>query len=306
VAGRTAPAVGVDHGLMERGAADRAEVEEAAHDVVRGISRPFCSCGWRAHVGVDPDVAADTHLADSPSACSPGSAGVPGLAGTGADRYGMADVDEARTDGAPMGGLFGEQAGPVALTVPVLWGAGVLLRAWRVDGPGDVAAVVETFNDLATRRQFPGLPDPFTEDHAAEFIETREEMARAGAGITWAIADPDTGQTVGLVSVTRLDERAGHGEVGYWVRPAARRAGYATRAVQAAAAHAFTPANAGGLGLVTLTVICAVTNTASRSTAQRAGFTLIDLQPGDLPVEGGGTQAAVAYQRRHGGPPARS
>ncbi len=286
---------------MGRRAADRVEVEVAAHDVVRGISRPFCSCGWRADVGVDPDVAVDAHLANAPPASSPVGTVVPGLVAAGADRFGVADVDVPLIDGARVGDHFGEHSGLVVLTVPVLRGDGVLLRAWRVDGRGDVAAVVETFNDPATRRQFPGLPHPFTENHAAEFIETREEMARAGAGITWAIADQATGQAVGLVSVTRLDERAGHGEVGYWVRPSARRAGYATRAVQAAADHAFTPAGAGGLGLSALTVICAVTNTASRSTAQRAGFTLVDLQPGDLPVEGGGTEAAAAYQRHHGG-----
>ena len=291
----------VDHGCMGRRAADRVEVEVAAHDVVRGISRPFCSCGWRADVGVDPDVAVDAHLANAPPASSPVGTVVPGLVAAGADRFGVADVDVPLIDGARVGDHFGEHSGLVVLTVPVLRGDGVLLRAWRVDGRGDVAAVVETFNDPATRRQFPGLPHPFTENHAAEFIETREEMARAGAGITWAIADQATGQAVGLVSVTRLDERAGHGEVGYWVRPSARRAGYATRAVQAAADHAFTPAGAGGLGLSALTVICAVTNTASRSTAQRAGFTLVDLQPGDLPVEGGGTEAAAAYQRHHGG-----
>jgi len=59
---------------MGRRAADSAEVEVAAHNVVRGISRPFCSCGWRADVGVDPDVAADAHLADAPPAPSPGGA----------------------------------------------------------------------------------------------------------------------------------------------------------------------------------------------------------------------------------------
>jgi len=297
--------VDVDHGCMGRRAAERVGVEVAAHQVVRGISRPFCSCGWRAEVGVDPDVAADAHLAHTPPASSPASTVVQGLVAAGADRSGAADViEEVPNDGARVGDPFEEHAGPVELSVPTLRGDGVLLRAWRVDGRGDVAAVVETFNDPATRRQFPGLPSPFTEAHAAEFIETREEMARVGAGITWVIADQATGQAVGLVSVTRLDERAGHGEVGYWVRPAARRVGYATRAVQAAADHAFTPASAGGLDLVTLTVICAVTNTASRSTAQRAGFTLVDLQPGDLPVEGGGTESAAAYQR-YGGAPAR-
>lgn len=51
---------------MRRRAADSAEVEVAAHDVVRGITRPFCSCGWRADVGVDPEVAADAHLAGAP------------------------------------------------------------------------------------------------------------------------------------------------------------------------------------------------------------------------------------------------
>lgn len=49
---------------MGRRAADRAVAEPAAHSVVGGISRPFCSCGWRADAGVaDPGAAADDHLA---------------------------------------------------------------------------------------------------------------------------------------------------------------------------------------------------------------------------------------------------
>jgi len=53
---------------------DSAEVEVAAHNVVRGITHPFCSCGWRAEVGVDPEVAADAHLTGVPPASPPGGA----------------------------------------------------------------------------------------------------------------------------------------------------------------------------------------------------------------------------------------
>ncbi len=90
-------------------------VEVTGHHVVRGISRPFCSCGWRADVGVDPDVAADAHLAHTPPASSPGSTVLPGLVAAGADRFGVADVDGSFIDGARVGDLFGEHAGRVVL-----------------------------------------------------------------------------------------------------------------------------------------------------------------------------------------------
>ncbi len=85
---------------MGRRAADRAEVEAAAHNVVRGITRPFCSCGWRADVGVDRDVAADAHLADTPPPSRPGGSppgpgdrkvGAAGAAGGPDVQVGVAD-----------------------------------------------------------------------------------------------------------------------------------------------------------------------------------------------------------------------
>ncbi len=54
---------------------------------------------------------------------------MPGLVAAGADRFGVADVDEALTDGGLIGDRFGEHAGLVVLTVPTLGGDGVLLRA---------------------------------------------------------------------------------------------------------------------------------------------------------------------------------
>ncbi len=62
---------------MGRQAGDRTEVEVAAHNVVRGITRPFCSRGWRADVEVDAEVAAAAHLAGA-SPASPSGAAPPG------------------------------------------------------------------------------------------------------------------------------------------------------------------------------------------------------------------------------------
>jgi len=55
---------------MGRRAGDRPQVV-TAHNVVRGITRPFCSCGWRAQLGVDPDFAADAHLTGAPPPSPP-------------------------------------------------------------------------------------------------------------------------------------------------------------------------------------------------------------------------------------------
>lgn len=50
---------------MDRRASDRRRIDVPAHCVVPGITRPFCSCGWRAQAGSDGEVSTERHLEET-------------------------------------------------------------------------------------------------------------------------------------------------------------------------------------------------------------------------------------------------
>ena len=133
------------------------------------------------------------------------------------------------------------------------------LRPFRHD---DVAAVVAAF----------ATPDiqyfhfrRLDEEEAVQWIDERAAGWRSEQSATWAIADQRTGDVLGRVTVyLRLAE--GHGEVSYWVLPAARQRGVATRACVAATRWAHT------LGLHRIELQHSSTNDASARVAERAGF----------------------------------
>ena len=70
--------------------------------------------------------------------------------------------------------------------------------------------------------------------------------------------------------------------VGYWLVPAARGRGVATRAVRLLARWAFD-----SLGVVRLELTCGPDNVASQRVAERCGFTREGLMRAHLPFKGG-------------------
>jgi RimJ/RimL family protein N-acetyltransferase len=157
-------------------------------------------------------------------------------------------------------------------TVPVIEGDGIRLRPIR---PTDAKRVVEACNDERTQYWLAAMPSPYQLADAERFIEGRLENSASGEGVSWMIADADTDELLGNVSVFDLLNRhdKATGEIGYWAHPEARGRGLMSAAVRLAVNHAFTPIQQGGLGLRRLTLYAAEGNTASRRVAEANGFT---------------------------------
>ena len=133
------------------------------------------------------------------------------------------------------------------------------LRPWST---ADAPLLRGASTDPEVARQLGGAP--FADDAAAAaFIATRyrhDEHAR-----NWAVVDT-TNTVVGSVSATAIEYVHGTAWISYWLTPAARGRGLATRAVVAAADDAFA------LGLHRLELGHRTNNPASCHVATRAGF----------------------------------
>lgn len=108
------------------------------------------------------------------------------------------------------------------------------------------------------------VPVPYLREHAEHFV-----VVGTGALRSWVVENnhPDNHHHgLGTLAVHHLGED-GAAEVGYWVSPWARRQGVATWALAEVRQHVAAIA---GATAITLTI--AVGNTASRRTAERAGF----------------------------------
>jgi RimJ/RimL family protein N-acetyltransferase len=156
--------------------------------------------------------------------------------------------------------------------VPLIETGKVRLRAFRST---DSKRLAEACDDVRTQEWLAGLPNPYQVEDAEGFIESRKENLASGEGVSWAIADPDTDELLGCVSVFDLKNRidATMGEIGYWAHPGARGQGVMSAAVRAVIGHAFTPVADGGLGRRRLVLFAAEGNRASQRVAEVNGFT---------------------------------
>ncbi len=138
-------------------------------------------------------------------------------------------------------------------------------------GHTDGARVREAMSDAETRRWFNGLPDPYSDEDAAAYVETRMADLAEGTRLSWAVADPVDDRLLGVVTLFELR----HGvdaEIGYWVHPAERRRGIARGACRMALRHAFVPADDGGLGLGRVRAIVAEQHATSRRVVESLGM----------------------------------
>ena len=157
-------------------------------------------------------------------------------------------------------------------TVPEVEGGGIRLRALRAT---DAKRVVEACNDERTQFWLAGLPSPYQLSDAEVFIESRKEILAAGEGVTWAIADGESDELIGCVSLFDLNHRIDKtlGEIGYWLHPDARGRGATTAAVRLVIEQAFKPIEEGGFGRRRLVLMAAEGNRASAHVAEVNGFT---------------------------------
>ena len=155
---------------------------------------------------------------------------------------------------------------------------GLVLRSWRPDAAGDVAAVLEAFADPEIQRW--GVRNISTADQARVWMTRWTAAWRAETEACWAVLRDDV--VVGRAALRRIDLRGGVGEVGYWVLPGARGHGVASAAAAEVARWAFEQ-----VGLHRLELHHSVHNEASCGVARRIGFELEGtLRDGMLHVDG--------------------
>lgn len=107
------------------------------------------------------------------------------------------------------------------------------------------------------------VPRPYTRAHAESFVRDQ-----AGELLANAIIDARSDEPAGMAGIHHITD--GVATVGYWVAPWARRRGAASTAMR------ILPSLSARLGAVrSVRATIAETNTASRRTAERAGFTLV-------------------------------
>ncbi|GAB2684235.1 GNAT family N-acetyltransferase [Kribbella swartbergensis] len=160
--------------------------------------------------------------------------------------------------------------------VPAVEGGGIRLRAFRAT---DAKRVVEACNDERTQYWLAGMPSPYQLPDAEGFIESRKENLATGEGVSWAVADAETDELIGCVSVFGMNNRIDRtvGEIGYWLHPEARGRGVMSTAVGLVIEQAFKPVEDGGLGRRRLVLFAAEGNTASAHVAEVNGFTHVGL-----------------------------
>jgi RimJ/RimL family protein N-acetyltransferase len=104
------------------------------------------------------------------------------------------------------------------------------------------------------------IPRPYTREHATSFV-----VDQNGELLANAIINSRTGKPAGVAGIHHIKD--GVATVGYWIAAEARRTGAASTALR------ILPSIAKRLGQVhTVRAVIAKTNTASRATAERAGF----------------------------------
>jgi RimJ/RimL family protein N-acetyltransferase len=177
------------------------------------------------------------------------------------------------------------------LDPPVLETGDLRLRAWRED---DADRLVETSEDPRMRHFIPHSPLPHAREEVPAYLLRVRQMASEGTRMPWCVADRDTDEALGNVALFGFgaDRSA---QVGYWSHPDARGRGVLSRATRTVADWALAPAPR-GFGLRRLSLVSAVSNTASRRVAEQSGFVHVGTERSAAPVGGGFDDNAV-YDR---------
>ncbi|MEU8528657.1 MULTISPECIES: GNAT family N-acetyltransferase [Streptomyces] len=133
--------------------------------------------------------------------------------------------------------------------------------------PGDVEAVYASCQDPEIQR-WTTIPSPYERQHAEWFVnEMVPESWDSGTGYHLAVRLRESGPVIGAIGLHH--PREGGWEIGFWIDGAHRGRGYMTEAVHRLAHWAFTE-----LGCTRLEWRAQTGNTASRTVAEKTGFTV--------------------------------
>lgn len=148
--------------------------------------------------------------------------------------------------------------------------------------PSDAEWITQACQDAEVQR-WTKVPSPFTREHAESFV-----INKHGELAAWAIIDSRSQEPVGVIGIHHVID--GVASIGYWVAPWGRKSGAASTALR------IIPTLARRIGKAhTLHATIAETNTASRRTAERAGFTLIGTSAESCP-DGSASATGLLYQ----------
>ncbi len=136
----------------------------------------------------------------------------------------------------------------------------IRLRRFR---ESDLRGIVAACDDPETARFIPGMPSPYTDDDAREYLMSCDQAWQTRERLPFAIVDLDGERLLGAI-----DLRPGElDSIGYWVARDARGAGVATRALILLSRWAVLE---GGVERLELTTH--PENRASQRVAEKAGF----------------------------------
>lgn len=130
----------------------------------------------------------------------------------------------------------------------------------------DDPRIRETLDDPVSRKYLFARPDPLELEHAAAERLRKWWTAAQGTTCTWAVADRETDDYLGDITLLHIDEVTG-AEAGFYTHPEARGKGVLGEAFPAAVRYAFDK-----LGFRRLTLFAADSNEGSKKLARIAGF----------------------------------
>ena len=162
------------------------------------------------------------------------------------------------------------------LVLPALKGRTIALRSFRSK---DALMIQEASKDDLIPT-ITSVPSENSEEGALAFIDRQHERLRTRSGYSFAIAD-ENDDGVGQIGLWLQNEHHGRASIGYWIRPSARKRGYATDAISALAGWARTLPQ-----LHRLEMYVEPWNEGSWRAAERAGFEREGLMRSWQPVGG--------------------
>jgi RimJ/RimL family protein N-acetyltransferase len=138
----------------------------------------------------------------------------------------------------------------------------VVLRDWR---PGDAPALRSICGDPDVCR-FTSVPWTYERAAATDWVVRVRDGRSTGTTLALAIAELDADLPVGNVNLVRFSADGRNAALGYWLVPAARRRGLATRAARLLCGWGFEH-----LGLRRIELAILPGNAASQGVAERLG-----------------------------------
>ncbi|WP_445394981.1 GNAT family N-acetyltransferase [Streptomyces sp. LE64] len=150
---------------------------------------------------------------------------------------------------------------------PTLGGAGLLLRPWNPQDPGDVDAWLRGLTDPEFLRW--NTPMIMVRDRADAHrsLAARAEQVERGAVASFCVTDEEDGTVLGHMGLSNINPALRVAIVGYWTLPEARGRGVAGRALALVSAWAFRER-----GLHRLELGHAPEHEVSCRIAERTGF----------------------------------